>query len=324
MSHPLPIWISEGDPTGISYEILDKSYEKLKEIAAHRTVILVTSQKNIQLSFFEKIKINSKLPKNGLFSINSKYISKLDQVSFPPGEPGIESGLCSYYSLQYACKMIHKWGGHLITLPLSKEWILKSGKSKFSGHTEFLAKYFQTNTYMIMYSDDWKVFLLTTHVPLKKVIKHIKKIEWEKLFSAIQNSKLFPFPKIGICGINPHAGEDGKIGFEEKSILSPVIKKFSKESFLLQGPFSADSVFTEEWKGKFDLILACYHDQGLAPFKALVGKKGINLTIGLPFIRVSPDHGPAYDIAGKNLADPTSLLKCLEFIDSASYPESPE
>ncbi len=324
MSLTQPIWISEGDPTGISYEILDKSSEKLKQIAAKRAVVLITSQKRIQTGSFEILKISSELPNNGLYILNSNYTSKLDQISFSPGKPGIESGLCSYYSLQYACKMIQRWGGHLITLPLSKEWILKSGKSKFSGHTEYLAKYFQTNTYMIMYSDEWKVFLLTTHVPLKKVIQHIKKIEWKKLFSAIQNSKLFPHPKIGFCGINPHAGEDGKIGSEEKSLLIPVIKKFSNESFLLQGPFSADSIFTEEWKGKFDLILACYHDQGLAPFKALVGKKGINLTIGLPFTRVSPDHGPAYDIAGKNLADPTSLIKCLDFIDSLSFPESPE
>jgi 4-hydroxythreonine-4-phosphate dehydrogenase len=322
--NPQPIWISEGDPTGISYEILDKSYKKLEQISAKRAVILVSSQKRVQPRFFEKIKISSNLPKNGLFYIYSKYTPNLGTLSISPGKPGIESGLCSYYSLKYACKMIQRWGGHLITLPLSKEWILKSGKSKFSGHTEYLANYFQTNTYMIMYSEEWKVFLLTTHVPLKKVIKHIKKIEWNKLFSAIQNSKLFLSPKIGFCGINPHAGEDGKIGIEEKSILSPVIKQFSKESFLLQGPFSADSIFTEEWKGKFDLIIACYHDQGLTPFKALVGKKGINLTIGLPFIRVSPDHGPAYDIAGKNLADPTSLEKCLDFIDSLSYSESPE
>ncbi len=133
------------------------------------------------------------------------------------------------------------------------------------------------------------------------------------MFSAIADSKLFPDPRIGFCGINPHAGEGGKIGKEDLEILSPIIKKFNNEKQKLFGPFPADSVFTEEWKNRFSLIFACYHDQGLIPFKALVGKSGVNLTIGLPFIRVSPDHGPAFEIAGKNIANPESFLSCLKF-----------
>jgi len=319
-SHLNPLWISEGDPTGISYELLEKSYEQLLQLASNKPVFLVRSQDNFLPNFFKEHSLESKIPTSGLYFINSKYFNQFNGHIFVPGNPDIKSGLCSYLSLKYACKLIKKYGGDLITLPLSKEWILKCDNIKFSGHTEFLADYFNTNTYMIMYSKEWKVLVLTTHIPLKDVVRKLKIISWKKLFSAIQKSRFFLNPKIGFCGINPHAGEGGKIGREEDTILSPIIKKFSRKNFLLQGPFSADSVFTEEWKGRFDLIIACYHDQGLAPFKALVGKKGINLTIGLPFTRVSPDHGPAFEIAGKMGADPSSLHNCLEFIGSITSP----
>jgi 4-hydroxythreonine-4-phosphate dehydrogenase len=321
-SHLNPLWISEGDPTGISYELLEKSYENLLQLSQNRSIFLVRSQKNFIPKFFSEHSLPSKLPKSGLYYINSKYFNQFKDHSFVLGNPGIKSGLCSYLSLKYTCKLIKKYGGDLITLPLSKEWVLKCNNIKFSGHTEFLADYFNTNTYMVMYSKEWKVLVLTTHIPLKDVVRKLKKISWKKLFSAIQKSKFFPNPKIGFCGINPHAGEGGKIGREEGVILSPILKRYSRKKFLLQGPFSADSIFTEEWKGRFDLILACYHDQGLAPFKALVGKKGINLTIGLPFTRVSPDHGPAFEIAGKMVADPSSLKNCIEFIGSIASAES--
>lgn len=322
--HQSPLWISEGDPTGISYELLEKSYEKLFQLSHKKPIFLVRSQNTFLPNFFLEYSIQTKLPKSGLYYINSKYFSQFKDQTFELGNPNRKSGLCSYLSLTYTCKLIKKYGGNLITLPLSKEWVLKCENIKFSGHTEFLADYFNTNTYMIMYSKEWKVLVLTTHIPLRDVIRKLKKIKWKKLFSAIQKSNFFPNPKIGFCGINPHAGEGGKIGREEDTILSPILKKYSIKNFLLQGPFSADSIFTEEWKGRFDLIVACYHDQGLAPFKALVGKKGINLTIGLPFTRVSPDHGPAFEIAGKKVADPSSLHNCLEFIESISAPEFPE
>ncbi len=308
-----PLWISEGDPTGISYELLQKSYFKLNELAKNRPIILVKSQNSINCEGFEKLIPEKSLPKNGIFYVNSEYTNQFESIKFKLGNPDSNSGLSSYLSLKYSCKLIKEYGGNLITLPLSKEWIIKSGQKKFRGHTEFLASYFKCNTYMIMYSDTWKVLVLTTHIPIGKIISNLKKIKWKKLFSAIKDSKLFPNPIIGFCGINPHAGEGGKIGDEEIKILKPIIKKYTNEKRKLEGPFSADSMFTEEWKNRFTLIFSCYHDQGLIPFKALVGKSGVNLTIGLPFIRVSPDHGPAFEIAGKNLANPESLLNCLKY-----------
>lgn len=312
----LPVWISEGDPAGISQEILEKSLPDLVELSNKRPVILVKHSMTELKNDFLPLNLKSSIPNSGLYFTSIERKNSISRVSI--GNPCPESGEISFQSLKSACELIKTYGGDLITLPLSKEWVIRSGRSKFVGHTEYLAEKFSCNTYMIMFSKTWKVLVLTTHIPLKKVVSNLKKYNWKKLFKTLGEHSLFHDARIGMCGVNPHAGEGGKIGTEDLKILSPIVKKYSKWH-KLSGPYPADSMFTEEWKEKFDLILACYHDQGLAPFKGLVGKKGINLTIGLPFQRVSPDHGPAYEIAGKGIASPESLVECIRFFSNPLF-----
>jgi 4-hydroxythreonine-4-phosphate dehydrogenase len=308
-----PIWITEGDPTGISRELVAKNLILIRELSQNRPIIYIQSQSNFEnFPFDSELKdSNMLIPKNGFHLI-------CDSLSFGEnlelGKPSDLSGKMSLNSLRLACEKIEQFGGDLITLPLSKEWVIKSGYSSFKGHTEYLSDHFKQPTFMIMYSEEFSVIPLTTHIPLKIVTEKLKSILWDELFNSISKSSIFQAPKIGVCGINPHAGEDGLIGDEEITILKPVLEKYKNQGWDIEGPISGDSIFQEDFRNRYNLIFAMYHDQGLIPFKAIAGKKGINLTVGLNFVRVSPDHGTAFGIAGKNLADPSSLESCLRFI----------
>jgi 4-hydroxythreonine-4-phosphate dehydrogenase len=230
------------------------------------------------------------------------------------GKPSIHSGKASYHSLKESIQLQKLFDANLITLPLSKEWVIKSGIKNFTGHTEELARSYKKNTFMLMYGKEFSVIPLTTHIPLQKVSKELRKIKWKFLFDSILKSKLYKQPKIALCGLNPHAGENGKVGREEVEILKPILKKYTSKLYTFTGPYSADTIFCEGIREKFDIILSCYHDQGLIPFKSIIAEKGINLTLGLDFIRVSPDHGTAFDIAGKNLASEQSLKECISLL----------
>lgn len=305
----IPILISEGDPSGISYEILDKSYLVLKKISKKKQIILISSQNQIKPKQFKEYKKFEFQNSAGIYF----YQKNLIKNKFLISKPSIYSGKISYNSLMTTIELQKKIGGNLITLPLSKEWVIRSGVKNFSGHTETLANEYNKKTFMLMYSNTLKVLTLTTHVPLVEVPKYLKKFDTNEFIQAVKKLDL-KNKKIGLCGFNPHAGENGKIGSEEKEILFPFINKLKKAGFDISDPISADSLFIPEISSKFGMILACYHDQGLIPFKSLVGKKGVNMTLGLDFIRVSPDHGPAFDIAGKNLASAESFVECLKVI----------
>ncbi|MDX1960113.1 MAG: 4-hydroxythreonine-4-phosphate dehydrogenase PdxA [Leptospiraceae bacterium] len=306
------LFITEGDPCGISYEILQKSLDTIHEFAKKHLVVLVRSQDQVGVDL-EEISLD-KIPtrKNGFYS-HSTILDKMQRLEL--GVPSNLSGKISYNSLLKAIELQKKFGGNILTLPLSKEWVIRSGVSDFIGHTETLAKEYSRNTFMLMYSQEFSVLPLTTHIPITKVSEALSRIDWDGLFASIQNSILFQNPRIGLCGLNPHAGEGGKMGTEEINILNPVVEKFTKNGFNISFPISADSIFQKENRSKFDIILACYHDQGLIPFKALVGMEGVNITLGLDFVRISPDHGTAYSIAGKNLASPKSVQTAIQLLE---------
>lgn len=317
------IIISAGDPSGISYEIFDKGFSFLKKNAKDYKILFIETQncisskyknKNNQIQIDQVDDFFSKKSsfKSGIYFLSLNILKTKEKIQI--GEPSILSGKCAYTSLMIAMGIIRKYGGNLITLPLSKEWVIKAKIPKFTGHTEELADFFKKKTFMMMYGEKLKVIPLTTHIPIQKVSNALKKVSTKELISAIQSNRLLNKPKIAICGLNPHAGENGKIGLEEVSILNPMIKKLKKSGLNVSGPISADSLFIPQYSKKFDLILACYHDQGLIPFKAFEGKNGVNVTLGLDFIRVSPDHGTAFDIAGKNKADPTSFIQCVKVL----------
>ena len=204
----------------------------------------------------------------------------------------------------------------MITCPLHKGIINNSGL-KFTGHTEYLAKLSQTPKVVMMLLNKYmRVALVTTHMPLKEVAQNITTKNIRKVLNVLikdmQNKFGIASPTIAVCGLNPHAGEDGHLGTEEIEIINPLIKSYQTSGHDVIGTIPADTLFTTEKLKNVDAVLAMYHDQGLAPLKYAGFGKSINITLGLPFIRTSVDHGTALDIAGKNIASSDSLLEALK------------
>lgn len=204
----------------------------------------------------------------------------------------------------------------LVTAPVNKEMINKSGIS-FQGHTEYLAKAVNIKRFaMMLCGGPLKVTTVTRHVPLKKVsniLTQAKIIEAVRLTdSCLKKYFGIKKPKIGVCALNPHCGEGGKIGREEQDVIIPAIKKIRRSIPGILGPISGDAIFYMAYHGKLDVVISMYHDQGLGPLKMVAFEKGVNITLGLPFIRTSPDHGTAYDIAGRGIANPSSMKEAIK------------
>lgn len=207
----------------------------------------------------------------------------------------------------------------LVTAPVNKESIIRSGHS-FIGQTEFLSQLAGTDrTAMMLLGKDerdrWlRVTLATTHLPLKLVAEQITKTKVELAIDlAAQACRDLDLPRarVGVCGLNPHAGEGGELGDEEQRVIGPTVLSAQRRGLDVRGPLSADSLFYRAYRGDFDAVVAMYHDQGLAPLKMVAFETGVNWTLGLPFIRTSPDHGTAYDIAGRGVADPSSMIAAI-------------
>lgn len=203
----------------------------------------------------------------------------------------------------------------LVTAPLSKAAVIRAGFS-FVGQTEFLSRLCGTDrtAMMLLGADErgrWlRVSLVTTHVPIRKVSDDI---DQEKIMRTIELTAQacaqldLGRQRIGVCGLNPHAGEEGQLGLEDRDIIRPAVQAMRSRHFDVCGPMPADTLFHQAWRGDFDAVVAMYHDQGLGPLKMVAFERGVNWTLGLPFVRVSPDHGTAYDIAGKGVANPSSM-----------------
>jgi len=214
----------------------------------------------------------------------------------------------------------------LVTAPVNKEAIVRAGHA-FVGQTEFLSQLADANrTAMMLLGHDeqqrWlRVALVTTHVPLKQVPTHITPA---KIMLAIELAAQscrdlgLPRARIAVCGLNPHAGEGGQMGDEEQTTIGPTVLSAQRKNFNVVGPLSGDTVFYHALRGEFDAVVAMYHDQGLAPLKAVAFDTGINWTLGLPFIRTSPDHGTAYDIAGQGIANPSSMIAAIRLAKQLS------
>jgi 4-hydroxythreonine-4-phosphate dehydrogenase len=209
--------------------------------------------------------------------------------------------------------------GGLVTAPVNKEAIVRAGVP-FVGQTELLSEIAKTDrTAMMLLGEDdrgrWlRVVLATTHVPLKEVsaqLTHDKvELAIERAAQACRDLRL-PRARIAVCGLNPHAGEGGKMGTEEQTVIAPAVEAARRRGFDAAGPFSADALFHSVYRGDYEAVVAMYHDQGLAPLKMVAFEQGVNWTLGLPFVRTSPDHGTAYDIAGRGEASPSSMVAAL-------------
>lgn len=203
----------------------------------------------------------------------------------------------------------------IITAPISKE-SLKMAGCKWPGHTELLAELTKTKNYAMMFvSDKLKVVLATIHIPLKNVPKLIKEnLVLKTITLAERGMKMLGVdaPRIAVAGLNPHAGEAGILGDEEIKAIIPAVKRAREMGFNVAGPFPPDVIFHKAYNGDFDIVVCMYHDQGLIPFKVLAFDTGVNMTVGLPIIRTSPDHGTAFDIAWQNKANPSSMIEAIK------------
>jgi len=239
-------------------------------------------------------------------------VCRLEKECLVPGFPRIEGGVAMVDCIIRTTEMAHRGEiSALVTCPINKDTI--QGKEfNFPGHTEYLARMAGTDkVLMFLIGPSLRVGVVTGHLPLKDVAAAITK---EKIIGKLQlmrDSLLRDFaisiPRIAVLGLNPHAGDNGLLGTEEKEIIAPAIREATEKGWYVHGPFGADGFFGSGAFRKFDAVLAMYHDQGLAPFKALAFETGVNYTAGLPVVRTSPDHGTAYDLAGKGEADESSL-----------------
>ena len=308
------IALSPGDPAGIGPEICLKSlqdnsknlgnFELIGDIDFYRKL---SKDLNLDLSFQNIYKRED--------FVTVKNISLDSEVTF--GMPNVSN---SKYTLDVlmtgSLGSLNKEYSALVTGPINKKIINDYG-FEFSGHTEFLADISNTkNVVMLLANSKLKVALLTTHLPLSKVSESItskKIIETTKILNdSLKKLWKIKNPKIGILGLNPHAGEGGFLGNEEIEIIEPAIRTLNQEKLEIDGPISADTAFLEEKLNKYDAYLAMFHDQGLPVLKSMGFGDSVNITLGLPFTRISVDHGTAYELAGKNKADPSSFKKSME------------
>lgn len=304
------VGISIGDLNGIGIEIILKTFED-KRMLELCTPVLFASRK-----IFSKYKtiLNIETQIQSIQDINSIIPGKLNlinvwnedvEISF--GTANKEGGKYALLSLEAAVEELHKGNiDVLVTAPINKNTI-QSESFNFPGHTEYLQSKIGGQALMILMSDKLKVALMTGHIPIDEVSKSITPELIREKIEILNQTLVLDFsitkPKIAVLSINPHAGDNGVIGNEDKEILIPTIEKIQKEGKLIYGPYAADSFFGSGNYLNFDAILAAYHDQGLTPFKTLAFGNGVNYTAGLDKIRTSPDHGTAFDIAGKGIAD---------------------
>jgi 4-hydroxythreonine-4-phosphate dehydrogenase len=312
------IGISSGDINGIGIEIILKTFDD-KRILEFCTPVIYASN---QIITSHKSKLNLTTPIQKIQSIDHLIHNKINLINVWKEDVLIEFGKATKKGGKYALLSLEKAVEDLnnnkiavlVTAPINKETI-HSDNFKFPGHTEFLESKIAGKALMILMSDTLKVGLLTGHIPLKDVSKQITPELINEKVNILHKTLNQDFginkPKIAILSINPHAGDNGVIGDEDSNILIPTINDIQKEGKLVFGPYPADSFFGSGNYKNFDAILATYHDQGLTPFKTLSFGKGVNYTAGLEKIRTSPDHGTAFDLAGKGVADISSFKEAL-------------
>jgi 4-hydroxythreonine-4-phosphate dehydrogenase len=321
MTLPL-IGITMGDPTGIGAEIIVKALSMEEPFRACRPVVF--GDRDVLLrairiqNLSTTLEVVTKIPEGGYLpgKIFLLSLSRLEIASLHFGKPDRACGEAMVKYIEEAVKRVSR--GELdafTTCPINKRAINAAGYS-FPGHTELLAHLSHSSPVAMMFlGSKWKVVLVTTHLSLKdvsgwittdRILSTIRLTEegMKKYFATVR-------PRIAVLGLNPHCGEDGLLGEEEKREILPAISEAKSLGMDVEGPFPADSFFNLSGRTGFDAVISMYHDQGLIPVKMFGFKEAVNFTLGLPFIRTSVDHGTAYDIAGKGLADPANLVKAI-------------
>ncbi|AGF49798.1 4-hydroxythreonine-4-phosphate dehydrogenase [Candidatus Kinetoplastibacterium blastocrithidii TCC012E] len=317
----LPIGITMGDPFGIGPEIIIKAYlsNHLKRCIVYGDKFILSKASEMLNQNVNIISIDSNDIEKISFEKKCLYVlnccNNIDNKNFQAGTVSDTAGYHSYAYIESAVKdAMDKKIGSIVTSPLNKESLFEAG-IKFPGHTEILAKLTNTKKYaMLMINDLIKVMLVTIHIPIANITNTItigKELDTIRLAYKACRMMGIVNPHIAVAGLNPHAGENGILGKEEITIIKPAIKIAHNEGIYLSGPLPGDTIFMMARLGKFDMVIAQYHDQGLIPIKYLGIDHGVNVTVGLPFIRTSVDHGTAFDIAWKNKANHSSLVSAI-------------
>jgi 4-hydroxythreonine-4-phosphate dehydrogenase len=314
----LKLGISIGDINGIGCEVALKTFEDARMLD-FCTPVIFASNKTISQ---QKSDLGIDITFNGVRDASQAVEGKINIVNVWKEVPNIEYGKATEDGGKYAIKSLRaavkalkeEKIDVLVTAPINKNNV-QADDFKFPGHTDFLAQELDGESLMFMVADTLRVGLLTDHIAVKDVAQAITPKLIRHKVATMEKSLKMDFgirrPKIALLGINPHSGDNGTIGEEDDKIMKPVIEEMFNKGTLVYGPYSADSFFGSNTHAQFDAILAAYHDQGLIPFKTLSFGKGVNYTAGLERIRTSPDHGTAYEIAGKGKADESSFKEAV-------------
>jgi 4-hydroxythreonine-4-phosphate dehydrogenase len=307
-----------GDINGISPEIAVKAFSNIFRKKNNNQVIFVCPKNVFEFYYIStQASFNYQIVDKQPFSNSLLNLIPLPDAKINFGKPTSSSGQIAYQSINKSLEIIQSNKADvLVTTPISKK-AFNLAKINFAGHTELLAKSENSKNYMMLFlSEKLRAGLLTIHLPISKVSSLISKESIIKSINILNSTALrdlrIPNPKIAVLGLNPHAGENGLIGNEEEKIIKPVINSLQKK-INVSGPFVPDAFWGNKTYKKFDMILGMYHDQVLIPFKLLNFNSGVNFTAGLNLIRTSPDHGTAYDIAGLNQANESSLLQSYKY-----------
>jgi len=325
--HKPVIGITCGDLNGIGTEVIIKTFADPR-LLEHCTPVIFGSGK--LLNFYRKtlsdINFNFQTLKD-ISRVSPRQVNLYscweEEVSITPGQLTDAGGQYAVRSLQAAVQAVKEGHIHgMVTAPIHKKNV-RSAEFNYTGHTPYLkAAAGAKDVLMLLYATNLRVALVTEHLPIKDVAAQVTREAVVSKLNLLNQSLRRDFgidkPKIAVLGLNPHAGDEGLIGAEEEQVIGPAIKE-SKHNMLVHGPYSADAFFARRSYLQFDAVLAMYHDQGLIPFKTISVGEGVNYSAGLPFVRTSPDHGTAFDIAGKNVADPTSfttaVFECIDIIN---------
>lgn len=312
------VGISIGDLNGIGIEVILKAFQD-KRMLEFCTPVLFGATKVVS---YHKKALNLEVPVHGITNIDQINPNKINVINIWKEEVKIDLGKATKESGTYAAKSLEAATNHLkenkvdvlITAPINKENI-QSDSFNYPGHTEYLEANLEGKSLMILLTDELRIGLITGHIPIAKVAETITpeliKEKVDTMHESLKRDFGIVKPKIAVLSLNPHCGDNGVIGKEDDEIIKPTVQEIATSGKLVFGPYAADGFFGSKTYKQFDGVLATYHDQGLAPFKALSFGKGVNFTAGLNHVRTSPDHGTGYDIAGKNLANSSSFTEAL-------------
>ena len=313
------IGITLGDLNGIGPEVVIKALADNRLLAMITPVIYGSAKvisfykKQLNIEEFNYTQVRNK----GQYAPKSINVVNCweDNLEISPGKASKESGKAAFIALKQACEEL-KEGliDALVTAPIDKHSI-HSDDFPFKGHTEYLKQFFGGESLMFMVSDTLRVGLVTEHIPVRDIANAVTKERIEAKLKVMDHSLRNDFginkPRIAVLGLNPHAGDGGLIGQEDDQLIKPVVADQKNKGKLVYGPFASDGFFATGSHMKYDAVLAMYHDQGLLPFKTLAFEEGVNFTAGLPIVRTSPDHGTAYNLAGKNQANESSMREAV-------------